>query len=100
MKLYDGTTDPKEHVAQYMERMETIPIQSDLKEACLCKGFGATLTGPALKWLLALPNCSISSFANLVNAFNLQFSCSKTFEKNRRKHFKILKIISRALHYL
>jgi hypothetical protein len=72
-----------------MERMETIPIPSDLKEACLCKGFGATLTGPALKWLLALPNCSISSFANLVNAFNLQFSCSKTFEKITGDLYKI-----------
>ncbi|KAD5507831.1 hypothetical protein E3N88_15534 [Mikania micrantha] len=26
MKLYDGTTDPEEHVAQYRERMETNPI--------------------------------------------------------------------------
>ncbi|KAI3796856.1 hypothetical protein L1987_39542 [Smallanthus sonchifolius] len=52
MKLYDGTTDPKEHVAQYRERMEINPIHLDLKEACLCKGFSSTLTGSALKWLL------------------------------------------------
>ncbi|KAF5814718.1 hypothetical protein HanXRQr2_Chr03g0114261 [Helianthus annuus] len=55
MKLYDGTTDPEEHIAQYRERMEINPIPEKLKEACLCKGFGSTLTGSALKWLLSLP---------------------------------------------
>ena len=33
MKLYDGTTDPEEHVAQYRERMEINPIPDGLKEA-------------------------------------------------------------------
>lgn len=81
MKTYDGTTDPEEHVAQYLERMETVPIPLNLKEACLYKGFGATLSGAALKWLLNLPTGSITSFAHLVNQFNLQFSCSRLFEK-------------------
>ncbi|KAM0053668.1 putative virus X resistance protein-like, coiled-coil [Helianthus debilis subsp. tardiflorus] len=54
MKLYDGTTDPEEHIAQYREKMEINPIPEKLKEACLCKGFGSTLTGSALKWLLKL----------------------------------------------
>jgi hypothetical protein len=81
MKLYDGTTDPEEHVAQYRERMEINPIPADVKEACLCKGFGSTLTGPALKWLLNLPPNSITSFAHLINMFNVQFSCSRAFEK-------------------
>ncbi|XP_076953339.1 uncharacterized protein LOC143627388 [Bidens hawaiensis] len=52
MKLYDGSTDPEEYVALYRERMEINPIPERLKEACLCKGFGSTLTGSALKWLL------------------------------------------------
>ncbi|KAF5810461.1 putative retrotransposon gag domain-containing protein [Helianthus annuus] len=81
MKLYDGTTDPEEHIAQYRERMEINPIPEKLKEACLCKGFGSTLTGSALKWLLSLPPYSITSFANLVNLFNNQFSCSRKFER-------------------
>ena len=81
MKLYDGTTDPEEHIAQYRERMEIIPIPAHLKEACLCKGFGSTLTGSALKWLLSVTPYSITSFAHLVNLFNNQFSCSRAFEK-------------------
>ena len=81
MKLYDGTTDPEEHIAQYRERMEIIPIPAHLKEACLCKGFGSTLTGSALKWLLSVTPYSITSFAHLINLFNNQFSCSRTFEK-------------------
>ncbi|KAF5785843.1 putative retrotransposon gag domain-containing protein [Helianthus annuus] len=61
--------------------MEINPIPERLKEACLCKGFGSTLTGSALKWLLSLPPYSITSFANLVNLFNNQFSCSRKFER-------------------
>ncbi|KAI3802237.1 hypothetical protein L1987_30367 [Smallanthus sonchifolius] len=81
MKLYDGTTDHEEHAAQYRESMEINPIPLDLKEACLCKGFGSTLTGSTLKWLLNVPPYSISSFAHLINLFNNQFSCSRTFER-------------------
>ena len=68
-------------MAQYRERMEINPIPANLKEACLCKGFGSTLTGPALKWLLCVPPYSITSFAHLINMFNNQFSCSRTFER-------------------
>ena len=69
IKLYDGTTYPEEHIAQYRERMETNPILPEPKEACLCKGFGSILTGPALKWLLNVPPYSITSFSHLVNLF-------------------------------
>ncbi|XP_074283388.1 uncharacterized protein LOC141607939 [Silene latifolia] len=33
------------------------------KKACMCKGFGSTLSGAALQWFVNLPNKSISSFA-------------------------------------
>jgi Retrotransposon gag protein len=89
MKLYDGSTDPEEHVAQYRERMEINPIPEHLKEACLCKGFGSTLTGSALKWLLSLPPYSISSFSQLINMFNGQFSCSRTFEKSTSDLYRV-----------
>ncbi|KAI3742465.1 hypothetical protein L1987_60148 [Smallanthus sonchifolius] len=81
MKLYDGTTYHEEHVAQYREQMEINPIPLDIKEACLCKGFDSILTGSTLKWLLNVKPYSITSFAHLINLFNNQFSCSRTFER-------------------
>ncbi|KAL5569967.1 hypothetical protein UlMin_026542 [Ulmus minor] len=35
MKLYDGTTDPDDHIAQYKHRMLTTTIPRDLREACI-----------------------------------------------------------------
>ncbi|XP_076942954.1 uncharacterized protein LOC143613005 [Bidens hawaiensis] len=61
--------------------MEINPIPQNLKEACLCKGFGSILTGATLKWLLSVSPFSIKSFAHLVNLFNNQFSCSIKFER-------------------
>ena len=89
MKLYDGSTDPEEHVAQYRERMEINPIPMEIKEACLCKGFGSTLTGAAMKWLLSIPPNTIHSFSHLVNLFNNQFSCSRSFEKTTGDLYRI-----------
>ncbi|XP_057248019.1 uncharacterized protein LOC125492543 [Beta vulgaris subsp. vulgaris] len=64
---YDGSTDPGEHVAQYKQRMWQVSIPSHLVEACMCKSFGATLTGPALKWLGSIKPGSIDNFSTLVN---------------------------------
>ena len=74
MKLYDGTTDPDDHVSQYKQRMFTIAIPRDLREACMCKGFGSSLVGPALQWYTTLDNNFISSFAQLVDCFVEQFA--------------------------
>nr|XP_043615893.1 uncharacterized protein LOC122587792 [Erigeron canadensis] len=89
MKPYDGTVDPQEHIALYLEKMETVPIPHNLKEACLCRSFGSTLSGSALKWLQSLPPRSIKSFADLTNLFYSQFSCSRTFEKLTDDLYKI-----------
>ncbi|KAL2467016.1 Retrotrans gag domain-containing protein [Abeliophyllum distichum] len=53
MKLYDGTTDPDDHIAQYRQRMFTAAILRDLREACMCKGFDFSLMGPAQQCLQA-----------------------------------------------
>ncbi|XP_074336820.1 uncharacterized protein LOC141673994 [Apium graveolens] len=56
MKPYDVSSDPLEHIAQYKQRMFTVPITMDLKEPCMCKGFGSMLTGPAIQWFVGFPN--------------------------------------------
>ncbi|XP_057246818.1 uncharacterized protein LOC104908818 [Beta vulgaris subsp. vulgaris] len=90
MKLYDGTADPNDHVAQYKQRMITILIPKNMREACMCKGFGSTLTGPALQWFINLNNGTISSFAQLVNAFNMQFASSRKMEKQASDLHRIM----------
>ncbi|KAL5776458.1 hypothetical protein ACOSP7_009384 [Xanthoceras sorbifolium] len=76
-KQYDGTTDPDDHIAQYRQRIFTVAIPRDLREACMCKGFGLCLVGPALQWYTNLPNVSINSFAQLTDTFIEQFASSR-----------------------
>ncbi|KAK0575202.1 hypothetical protein LWI29_035397 [Acer saccharum] len=81
MKQYEGTTDPDDHIAQYKQRMFTAAIPRDLREACMCKAFGSSLSGPALQWYTNLPNNSIDSFAQLTDTFVEQFASSSKLEK-------------------
>ncbi|KAK0594522.1 hypothetical protein LWI29_004756 [Acer saccharum] len=81
MKQYEGTTDPNDHIAQYKQRMFTAAIPRDLREACMCKAFGSSLSGPALQWYTNLPNNSIDSFAQLTDTFVEQFASSRKLEK-------------------
>ncbi|XP_038718291.1 uncharacterized protein LOC120011280 [Tripterygium wilfordii] len=90
MKLYDGTEDPEEHVAHYKQKMFATSIPLDLREACMCKGFGSTLTGPALQWYISLPNGNISSFAQLVDTFLVHFSSSKKIQKCSEDLFRVV----------
>ncbi|KAI9198799.1 hypothetical protein LWI28_022378 [Acer negundo] len=81
MKQYEGTTDPDNHIAQYKQRMFTAAIPRDLREACMCKAFGSSLSGPALLWYTSLPNNSIDYFAQLTDTFVEQFASSRKLEK-------------------
>ncbi|XP_031251982.1 uncharacterized protein LOC116109890 [Pistacia vera] len=81
MKPYDGTTDPDDHIASYKQRMFTVSIPRPLREVCMCKSFGSSLSGPTLQWYTNLPNGSIDSFAQLTNTFVEQFASSKKLEK-------------------
>ena len=88
-KLYDGTTDPRDHVAQYKQRMWQLSIPHDLMEATLCKSFGATLCDLALQWLINLRPNTISSFAGMVNRFYQQFSSSRAIRKHSSDLYRV-----------
>ncbi|CAH9114694.1 unnamed protein product [Cuscuta epithymum] len=90
MKLFDGTADPVEHVAQYKQKMLAILVRPDQREACMCRAFGTTLTGPALTWFVNLPNDGINSFAELVNLFNQQFASSRVLEKRTSDLYRVV----------
>ncbi|XP_074305572.1 uncharacterized protein LOC141640791 [Silene latifolia] len=64
-------------------------IPSELRQVCMCKGFGTTLTGPALQWYINLSNGSIKSFTDLINSFNHQFANSKELEKRSSDLYRI-----------
>ncbi|XP_074306089.1 uncharacterized protein LOC141641318 [Silene latifolia] len=82
--------NPFDHVSQYKQRMMTVTAVGHVKEACMCKGFGSTLSGPALRWLVSLPNRSISTFADLVNAFTQQFASSRKPQKHAGDLYRIV----------
>ncbi|KAF3595127.1 hypothetical protein DY000_02021697 [Brassica cretica] len=82
IKAYDGTTDPNDHVAQYRQWMPAITLPKGSREVTMCKGFGSTLTGPALQWYINLPSRSIASFAVLSDKFVEQFASSRDLEKD------------------
>ena len=79
--IYDGSTDPGEHVAQYKQRMWQASIPWHLGEPCMCKCSGATLTGPTLKWLGSLMRGNINNFSSLINKFYDKFEGSRSLEK-------------------
>ena len=43
MKMYDGTTDPMDHIASYKQCMFTAAIPREQCEAYMCKNFGFSL---------------------------------------------------------
>ncbi|XP_021733296.1 uncharacterized protein LOC110700116 [Chenopodium quinoa] len=90
MAMYDGTTDPDEHVSLYMQKMMTSSIPRDIKKAIMCKGFGATLSGPALTWFINLDNGTIRSFVGMVNLFKIQFASSRKIEKQSSDLYRVV----------
>jgi len=89
-KMYDGTGDPDDHIAQYKQRMLAVALPREFREATMCKGFGSTLIGPALQWYFNLPIGSISSFAALSDKFVEQFASSRSLEKTSDSLYEIL----------
>ena len=90
IKAYNGTTDPDDHVAQYRQRMLAVALPKGSREATMCKGFGSTLTGPALQWYINFPSRSIASFAVLSDKFVEQFASSRDLEKTSGSLYEIL----------
>ncbi|XP_056850795.1 uncharacterized protein LOC130500105 [Raphanus sativus] len=90
IKIYKGTGDPDNHVAQYKQRMLAETTPREAREATICKGFGSTLTGPALQWYINLPTKSIRSFAALSDKFAEQFTSSRNLEKKSDDLYEVL----------
>uniref|UniRef100_A0A0D3BVB9 Retrotransposon gag domain-containing protein n=1 Tax=Brassica oleracea var. oleracea TaxID=109376 RepID=A0A0D3BVB9_BRAOL len=90
IKMYDGTGDPDDNIAQYKQRMLAVALPIESREATICKGFGSTLIRPALQWFINLPTRSISFFASLSDKFVEQFTSSRSLEKTSSGLYEIL----------
>ncbi|KAF2577221.1 hypothetical protein F2Q68_00004466 [Brassica cretica] len=97
IKAYDSTTDPDDHFAQYIQRMLTIALPKGSHEATMCKGFGSTLTGPALQWYINLPARSIAFFAVLRDKFVEQFASSRDLENTSDSLYEIVQHLAEPL---
>ncbi|XP_074299551.1 uncharacterized protein LOC141630679 [Silene latifolia] len=77
--------------------MMKVTAVGQVKEACMCKGFGSTLSGPALRWFVSLPNRSISTFADLVNTFTQQFASSRKPQKHAGDLYRIVQGVGETI---
>ncbi|XP_025665069.1 uncharacterized protein [Arachis hypogaea] len=66
----DGTQDPQEHLTAFEARMNLEGVGDEVK----CRAFPVTLAGPAIRWFNALPQGSVTTFADITRGFLAQFS--------------------------
>ena len=72
--IYNGRTDPVEHVSQFNQRMTA----HSKDEALMCKVFPFSLGPVAMRWFDGLRANSINSFKKLTQAFGSRFiTCSR-----------------------
>ena len=72
--IYNGWTDPEEHVSHFNQRM-TVHSKN---ETLMCKVFPSSLGLVAMRWFNDLRTNSIDSFRKLTRAFNCLFiTCSR-----------------------
>ena len=72
--MYNGRTDPVEHVSQFKQKM----VVHSQDKALLCRVFPSSLGPMPMRWFDGLRTNSISSFKKLTQSFCSQFiTCSR-----------------------
>ena len=72
--MYNGRTNPMEHVSHFNQRM----AMHSRNEALMCRVFPSSLGPVAMRWFNGLGEGSINSFEELTRAFRAQFiTCSR-----------------------
>ena len=72
--LYNGRTDPVEHVSHFSQKMAV----HSKDEALMCKIFPSSLGPMAMRWFNGLKANSINSFKKLTQSFGARFiTCSR-----------------------
>ena len=72
--MYNGKTDPMEHVSHFNQRM----VVHSKNETLMCKVFPSSLGPMAIRWFDGLKEGSINSFKELTRAFGARFiTCNR-----------------------
>ena len=72
--LYNGRTDPVEHVSHFSQKM----VIHSKDEALMCRIFPSSLGPMAMRWFNGLKENSIDSFKKLTQSFGTRFiTCSR-----------------------
>ena len=82
LRMYDGSTDPDEHISHFKLVMSLVKVPREKKDAMWCKAFAASLQGNAVRWIMSLERFSIDSFLELANAFVRHFCYKRRAKKS------------------
>lgn len=85
IKLYDGSTDPDEHLNTYNNTMNIY----SLAILIWCKNFPVTLTDKARLWFEKIPPASIFPYEELEHQFLAHFSQMRRFQKIKAEFMEI-----------
>ncbi|GFZ08777.1 hypothetical protein Acr_20g0005850 [Actinidia rufa] len=83
--IYEGKTDPMDHLDSYKSLMSLKGYSDEI----MCKAFSATLKGPARSWFRKLSPGTIDSFGELSRLFVANFMSCKNRQKNASHLFTV-----------
>ncbi|GFS38923.1 hypothetical protein Acr_00g0060220 [Actinidia rufa] len=83
--IYEGKTDPMDHLDSYKSLMSLQGCSDEV----MCKAFSATLKGPARSWFRKLSPGTIDSFGELSRLFVANFMSCRNRQKNASYLFTV-----------
>nr|XP_009770422.1 PREDICTED: uncharacterized protein LOC104221129 [Nicotiana sylvestris] len=89
LKIYDGTTDPEEHIIHYVTAVKGNDLSKEHVPLVLLKKFGETLMGGALIWYSQLPARLIATFEEIAEEFVTAHAWAKKVEARVNDIFTI-----------
>ncbi|XP_070005211.1 uncharacterized protein [Nicotiana sylvestris] len=97
LKMYDGTTDPEDHLIHYVTALKGNDLSKEQVSSVLLKKFSETLTGGALTWYSQLPALSILTFEEMVDKFITAHAGAKKAKSRVNNIFAIRKMTGKGL---
>ncbi|GFY97621.1 hypothetical protein Acr_12g0001620 [Actinidia rufa] len=83
--IYEGKTDPMDHLDSYKSLM----FLQGFSDEVMCKAFSATLKGPARSWFRKLSPGTVDSFGELSRLFVANFMSCRNRQKNASHLFTV-----------